>query len=50
MSDITLNRVDALGDYLTNEVYEIVVVSLPSGFTGISSDETHNQVVKILGE
>ena len=39
MSEITLSRVDALGDFLTNEIYEIVVVSLPSGFTGISSDE-----------
>ena len=39
MADITLDRVDALGDYLTDEVYEVQFVSLPAGFTGISAEE-----------
>lgn len=39
MSDITLDRVDAMGDYLTDEVYEIQFVSLPDGFSGIDAEE-----------
>lgn len=39
MADITLDRVDAMGDFLTDEVYEVQFVSLPAGFTGISAEE-----------
>lgn len=39
MSDITLPMVDALGDFLTNEVFEVQFVKLPTGFTGISAEE-----------
>lgn len=39
MADITLARVAAMGDYLTDEVWEIQFTSLPSGFTGISAEE-----------
>lgn len=39
MSDITLARVDGLGDFLTNEVYEVQFISLPTGFTGISAED-----------
>lgn len=39
MSDITLQNIDALGDYLTDEVYEISVVQFPAGFVGIDSDD-----------
>lgn len=37
--DISLDRVDALGDYLTDEVYEVQFVTLPSGFTGITAED-----------
>lgn len=39
MADITLDRVDALGDFLTDEVYEVQFVQLPAGFGGISAEE-----------
>lgn len=39
MADLTLDRVDAMGDYLTDEVYEVQFVSLPAGFTGINAEE-----------
>lgn len=39
MADLTLARVAAMGDYLTDEVWEIQFVSLPTGFTGISAEE-----------
>lgn len=39
MADLTLARVAAMGDFLTNEVWEIQFTSLPSGFTGISAEE-----------
>lgn len=39
MSDLTLDMVDALGDYLTDEVYDIQFVSIPTGFSGITADE-----------
>lgn len=39
MADITLARVAALGDFLTDEVWEIIFISLPQGFTGISAEE-----------
>lgn len=41
MTDISLANVNALGDFLTDEVYEISVVSFPQGFTGISSDDVN---------
>ena len=37
--DVNLSRVNAMGDYLTDEVYEIQFVSLPEGFTGISKED-----------
>lgn len=39
MGDITLGHVDALGDYFTNEVFDVQFISLPTGFTGISAEE-----------
>lgn len=39
MGDITLDRVAGMGDYLTNEVYDLQFVSLPTGFSGISAEE-----------
>lgn len=39
MADLTLARVAAMGDFLTDEVWEIQFTSLPSGFTGISAEE-----------
>lgn len=39
MADITLDRVDALGDYLTDEVYDIQFVTIPTGFTGITAED-----------
>lgn len=39
MADITLDRVDAMGDYLTDEVYEVQFITLPTGFTGINAEE-----------
>lgn len=39
MGDITFERVDALGDYLTDEVYEVQFITIPSGFTGIDPEE-----------
>ena len=39
MADLTLDRVDAMGDFLTDEVYEVQFITLPSGFTGINAEE-----------
>ena len=39
MADLTLARVAAMGDFLTDEVWEIQLTQLPSGFTGISAEE-----------
>lgn len=39
MSDLTLAKVDALGDFLTNDVYDVQFVTLPSGFTGITAED-----------
>lgn len=39
MSDIDLSMVDSLGDFLTNEVFEIQAVTIPEGFSGITADE-----------
>lgn len=39
MADITLDRVDAMGDFLTDECYEVQFVQLPNGFGGISAEE-----------
>lgn len=39
MADITLPRVEALGDYLTDEVYDIQFIKLPTGFTGIAAED-----------
>lgn len=39
MADITLDRVDALGDFLTDEVYEIQFVSIPAGMGNLSAEE-----------
>lgn len=39
MADITLDKVDALGDYLTDEVYEVQFITIPAGLTGISAEE-----------
>lgn len=39
MSDITLDRVDALGDFLTDEVYEVQFIQIPDGFTGITAED-----------
>ena len=39
MADITLDIVDGLGDFLTDEVYEVQFVTIPAGFTGITAEE-----------
>ena len=39
MADINLARVAGMGDFLTNEVYDIQFTRLPEGFTGISAEE-----------
>lgn len=39
MADLSLERVNALGDFLTDEVYEVQFVSIPSGFSGITAED-----------
>lgn len=39
MADLTLARVAAMGDFLTDEVWELQFTSLPKGFTGIDAEE-----------
>ena len=39
MADITLDKVDALGDFLTDEVYEVQFITIPDGFNGITAEE-----------
>lgn len=46
MSDITLDRIDALGDYLTDEVFDVQFVSLPSGFTGITAEDINLRCIE----
>lgn len=39
MADLTLARVAAMGDFLTDEVWCLEFTSLPAGFTGIAAEE-----------
>lgn len=39
MSDLTLESIDSLGDYLLNNVYEIQAISLPIGITGLAAED-----------
>ena len=39
MSDLTLGKIDALGDFFTNEVFDVQFVTLPTGFTGITAED-----------